>query len=358
MSAGRSPSERSRRGHAGTPVSPRRGATHRSSPTAGAMPSCSRFSRRRTSFRRPDPGQFCPSPFMFSPAELASGLVFGTTGPGPAVPSDVPADPLVALESAMLPALLRGPCVVSFSGGRDSSAVLAAATALARREGLPLPVPATNVFRSARWAGESEWQERVVAHLGLDDSVRLELRDELDCVGPIARSIAERHGLLWPFNVHFHWPLLDVARGGSLLTGIGGDELLGTSRWARAAAVLSRSVRPVPRDLFSWPGRVVSTRSSAGAAPASRSGSRLAHAPSKRAGPGRVEPRPGPRARSLVSPAELGAALSVPSTSASILFELIAADHDVESPTRLQMVRSPSGPHSTRPPPVSTTAPL
>lgn len=151
----------------------------------------------------------------------------------------------------MLPALLRGPCVVSFSGGRDSSAVLAAATALARREGLPLPVPATNVFRSARWAGESEWQERVVAHLGLDDWVRLELTDELDCVGPIARSIAERHGLLWPFNVHFHWPLLDVARGGSLLTGIGGDELLGTSQWARAAAVLSRSVRPVPRDLFS-----------------------------------------------------------------------------------------------------------
>jgi len=151
----------------------------------------------------------------------------------------------------MLPALLREPCVVSFSGGRDSSAVLAAAVALARREGLPLPVPVTNVFPTARWAGESEWQERVVAHLELADWVRLELTDELDCVGPIARSIVGRHGLLWPFNVHFHWPLLGVARGGSLLTGIGGDELLGTSQWARAAAVISRSVRPVPRDLLS-----------------------------------------------------------------------------------------------------------
>jgi hypothetical protein len=176
--------------------------------------------------------------------------VFGTTGGAPAVPSDVPADPLAALESALLPALLRGPCVVSFSGGRDSSAVLAAAAALARREGLPLPVAATNVFPTARWAGESEWQERVIAQLELDDWVRLELTDELDCVGPIARSIVERHGLLWPFNVHFHWPLLEVARGGSLLTGIGGDELLGTSQWARAAAVLSRSARPVPRDLL------------------------------------------------------------------------------------------------------------
>ncbi len=177
--------------------------------------------------------------------------MFGRTGAGPVFPSDVPADPLEALESALLPALLRGPCVVSFSGGRDSSAVLAAAAALARREGLPLPVPATNVFPTARWAGESEWQERVVAHLQLDDWVRLELTDELDCVGPVARSITERHGLLWPFNVHFHWPLLEVARGGSLLTGIGGDELLGTSQWARAAAVLSRAARPSPRDVLS-----------------------------------------------------------------------------------------------------------
>ena len=51
--------------------------------------------------------------------------------------------PLAALEEAILPALRRPPCLVSFSGGRDSSCVLAAATRAARREGLQPPVPVT-----------------------------------------------------------------------------------------------------------------------------------------------------------------------------------------------------------------------
>jgi asparagine synthase (glutamine-hydrolysing) len=54
--------------------------------------------------------------------------------------------------------------------------------------------------------------------------------------------------VLWPFNAHFHVPLLEVARGGSLLTGIGGDEVFGTSRWARAASVLGLRQSPEPRD--------------------------------------------------------------------------------------------------------------
>ena len=192
---------------------------------------------------------FCRSPFALSQLEIASGLVLGReelpAGTGEAPPA---ASPRAALRSALLPALAAHPCLVSFSGGRDSSAVLAVATEVARAEGLPLPIPATNIFPGASRADESEWQERVIRHLELDDWVRLELRDELDCVGPLARSILERHGLLWPFNTHFHAPLLEAARGGTLLTGIGGDELLGTSESARAAAVLSGAVRPVPRD--------------------------------------------------------------------------------------------------------------
>jgi asparagine synthase (glutamine-hydrolysing) len=158
-------------------------------------------------------------------------------------------DPLAALEQALLPALERGPCFVSFSGGRDSSAVLAAAVSAARRKGLPLPVPVTNVFPDVPRSSEAEWQELVVRHLGVDEWVRLELRDELDCVGPLAKGILRRHGLLWPFNAHFHAPLLQVAHGGTLLTGVGGDELLGTSHWARAATVLSGAARPELRDV-------------------------------------------------------------------------------------------------------------
>ena len=192
---------------------------------------------------------FCRSPFELSPLELASGLVFGSESRPAQAPDHVQGDPVDALGDAVLPALARGPCFVSFSGGRDSSAVLATATTVARREGLPPPVPVTNVFPEAARSSEAEWQELVVEHLGLSDWLRLELRDELDCVGPLARGILERHGLLWPFNAHFHAPLLEVARGGTLLTGVGGDELLGTSHWARAAAVLGGGTRPRLRDV-------------------------------------------------------------------------------------------------------------
>ncbi len=142
---------------------------------------------------------------VLSPLELASGLVLGTVSE-----LDLPAertDPRAAMERGLLEPLRRGPCLVSFSGGRDSSAVLAVATSVARREGLPLPIPATLRFPGAKDSAESEWQESVVAHLGLQDWIRLETTDELDCVGPVASASLARHGLLWPSNAHFHAPL-------------------------------------------------------------------------------------------------------------------------------------------------------
>lgn len=185
-----------------------------------------------------------------TPLEIASGLIFGFTPPEALPSAEEAGTPLAALEGAILPALLRPPCLVSFSGGRDSSTILAVAVGLARREGLELPVPATNRFRFAEWSDETEWQERVVVHFGLTDWVRFEFTSELDNVGPVAMRGLRRHGLMFPFNAHFHVPLLDEASGGSLLTGIGGDEALSRPRWSRARAVLSRRVRPVPRDLL------------------------------------------------------------------------------------------------------------
>jgi asparagine synthase len=166
------------------------------------------------------------------------------------LPRQSDADPVAALEQAIRPALRRSPCLVSFSGGRDSSAVLAVATRLARRERLPLPIPATNRFPGHADADESEWQERVVAHLGLDDWLRVDVRGSLDCIGPVAQNAFRRHGLLWPCNAHFHVPLLEAASGGSLLTGIGGDELLLPSRWSHALGILGGAIRPQPRDLL------------------------------------------------------------------------------------------------------------
>lgn len=157
------------------------------------------------------------------PLEVATGIVFGTD-PRPLLPATE--DPRAALEAAVR---TDGQVFVSFSGGRDSSTVLAAATAAARRDGLPDPIPLTIRAADVPHSHESEWQEQVVAHLGLADWVRIEAGDDLDCVGPHARGALARHGLLWPFNVHFHAPLLEHAAGGTLLTGIGGDELWGSS---------------------------------------------------------------------------------------------------------------------------------
>ena len=193
-----------------------------------------------------------------TPLEIASGLPFGA--PERIVPLPRPGvGAREALEAAMLPALRRSPCLVSFSGGRDSSTVLAAATALARREGLPDPVPATLRAPGAARADETEWQERVVAHVGIADWERIEVHDELDALGPYATRVLRRHGLLWPFNIHFHLPLLDRARGGSLLTGVGGDELFS------AAAHPTRApprVRAGPRRRCGAPCSPAASRSS------------------------------------------------------------------------------------------------
>lgn len=182
--------------------------------------------------------------------EVASGMLFGGRRKAPQLPDPGDRSPIVALEHAILPALQRPPCLVSFSGGRDSSVVLAAAAALARREGLAPPIPVTNVFSAAPDATETDWQEGVVRHLGLEEWVRLEHGDELDLVGPYAQRVLRRHGLLWPCNVHFHLPLLDAAEGGSLLTGVGGDELFVAARRPRSVAVLAGAVRPQARDVL------------------------------------------------------------------------------------------------------------
>lgn len=175
-------------------------------------------------------------------------MVIGTVEPVRELPDPDGRTPLHALEREILPALLRPPCLVSFSGGRDSSAVLAAAAALARSEGLAPPIPITNVFPHLPDADESRWQEHVVRHLGLSEWLKLEHTDELDLIGPYAQRVLRRYGLVWPFNAHFHLPLLDAARGGSLLTGIGGDELFTTAIRDPIATLLAGRRRPELRD--------------------------------------------------------------------------------------------------------------
>lgn len=178
--------------------------------------------------------------------ELATGVAPGVASWAPPLPRPDAATPFEAIAALIVPALARPPCLVSFSGGVDSSSVLAVAVDVARREGLPPPIPATNRFPGQGRTDEREWQERVVQELGLEDWIRLEFDDELDLVGPVASELLRAHGLVFPFNMHFHVPLIAAAAGGSLLTGVGGDEAFEPA--PRVQQVLAGRRRPRPRD--------------------------------------------------------------------------------------------------------------
>ena len=128
--------------------------------------------------------------------------------------------------------------------------MLAVATRLARREALPLPIPATYRYPDNPEANESEWQELVIHELALSDWQRFSFRDELDLIGPIAQRVLRRHGLLAPSATYTVTPMLEAAAGGSLLTGIDGDGLLGAWGSGRAWGVLTGQLRPVPRDVL------------------------------------------------------------------------------------------------------------
>ena len=192
------------------------------------------------------------APDELTPLELASGMVRGVARDVvglPAAPAGLTAR--AALRDVVRRALSRPPCVVSFSGGRDSSMVLALATDVARREGLPLPVPVSQRFPEFPEADEDQWQELVVRHLDLPEWVRLRFTDELDVVGPVARSVLGRCGVLWPPNAHFHLPVAERAATGTLLTGFGGDELLDPGwAWSRLNQALARRRRWERRDLL------------------------------------------------------------------------------------------------------------
>jgi hypothetical protein len=127
--------------------------------------------------------------------------------------------------------------------------VLAVAAHVARRHGLPPPVPLTHVFPEAPGADEGDWQELVVRHLGLTEWVRQRFDRELDLLGPHSTDGLRRHGLLWPPLLHGNMPALEAAAAGSLVTGEGGDEILGPQRIA-PLVVLARRRVPVSRRLI------------------------------------------------------------------------------------------------------------
>jgi asparagine synthase (glutamine-hydrolysing) len=199
---------------------------------------------------RTDATRLAP-PLALHPLDIAAGMIVGADGGTPPLVAEGPTpSPRQALVTLVQRALARPPCMVSFSGGRDSSAMLALALDVARRQGLPEPIPITSRFPGIEATDEAEWQESVISHLGAKDWVRITIHDELDAVGPVATAVLRRHGVLYPYNNHFHVPLFEAARGGSLITGSGGDELTTPMLWGRVARVIHRVDPPRPVDLL------------------------------------------------------------------------------------------------------------
>jgi hypothetical protein len=183
--------------------------------------------------------------YQMDPLEIAAGWVNGydlqPLPPGPH------AHPRHVLDQFLFRYLSRSPCLVAFSGGRDSSVVLAAAVAVARRESLPLPVPVTLTYLRASDADEADWQRQVLEHLGIAERIVLEVHDEHDPVGPIVTPLLLQHGTMWPPNLAPTWRMMDLARGGVLLTGEGGDEVFGIKRITPLTKVFKARGRVDPR---------------------------------------------------------------------------------------------------------------
>lgn len=182
---------------------------------------------------------------------MATALVYGIDETIPPLETDGPSPPpRSVLEGILRHALEHPPCVIGFSGGRDSSALLALAAHVAGREGLEAPVAATNIFPGDAAAAESEWQELLIRHLGLEGWERLHFTAELDVVGPVAAPLLRRFGPTFPFNGHFGMPSVALAAHGTYVTGIGGDELFEPNDLTRLALVLRGRLRPRRDDLI------------------------------------------------------------------------------------------------------------
>src|SRR4051812_46341686 len=154
----------------------------------------------------------------------------------PRVPSSL--TPLAAIEDALRPHLADPPCAVAFSGGRDSSALLAVATRLARREGFDDPLPAT-IRSHFRPNDEAVWQELVIAHLGLNDWHRIAVLHELELVGDVAVAAMRRRGVVYQSNTHFVPYAVTGTGAKSLVIGLDGDGLFGEYLWMGFKEVLS-----------------------------------------------------------------------------------------------------------------------
>lgn len=153
------------------------------------------------------------------------------------------------LESRFRELLTSRRVVITFSGGRDSSTVLALALHVARAEGLEEPVALTLRMPGHPDAHEDEWQDLVITHLGVSNWERVLVEgDEADVLGPYGREVLIAAGQpVFPFGSVVSGIEAERASGCYLVTGEFGDWVLGAQRLALVNAIVSRRGRAHPR---------------------------------------------------------------------------------------------------------------
>lgn len=181
---------------------------------------------------------------MLSDLEAHSGVILGPQPGAERRASTSRHPPAEALIRACAETLRLGPCVVAFSGGRDSSLVLAAMVAASRAHGLAMPTPVTLRFPGDPDSQESDHQEEVISALGIDRWRVIDCGEEMDLLGPRSTAIMTKLGHVWPANHYFMDPIAEAFPDATLVTGLEGDGLMGGWRWARA----THPARP--RDLL------------------------------------------------------------------------------------------------------------
>lgn len=220
--------------------------------------SCLRCRSETCSFETPESGRRLMLPEQYGGAwhpeanparltnlEVASGMVVGQ-GPGEDFAVERRLDPRQVMREQARSLLAKPPCIVAFSGGRDSSALLAVFVDVARKEGLPEPIAVTARWDEDQASNETLWQEEVIATIGAEHWEVIRPGTDLDLLGDEATSALEHLGLMWPAPAYAMRPMIRLAAGGSFLSGEGGDEAFGLWPYGRLWSTLLHHHR-IPR---------------------------------------------------------------------------------------------------------------
>ncbi len=188
-------------------------------------------------------------PYRMNDWEVLVGFVRPTPPIRPRPLPPTGPTPRAALEEVLAAELVKGPCFVSFSGGRDSSALLAVALDVARRRGLPEPVALTLRYPGNADTEEASWQQLVIDRLcpKVWEIVAVD-REAAEFLGPEGTASLRAHGLLWPPALHLETAWMGRASGATVITGEGGDEIFGAHR-ATSLQLLLRSLREQRGDV-------------------------------------------------------------------------------------------------------------